>query len=102
MAFLADMVDHVNQVLNDSHASIGPSHFLVKDLGNLTEERAEVIWNHSILPALADRFFDTPDELKRFEYREVRNRTTPDDTVGVPVPTSGDAEDDDDTPTNAN
>jgi hypothetical protein len=102
MAFLADMVDDVNQLLNDSHASIGPSHFLVKDLARLTEEQAEVIWNHSILPALADRFFDTPDELKRFGYTEVRNRTAPDDTVGAPVPTSGDAEDDDDTPTDAN
>jgi len=85
MAFLADMLDDVNRELNDPHASIGPSHFLVKDTRTLTEEKAEVIWNHSILPALADRFFDTPDELKRFGYQAVRSRTTPDDTVSVPL-----------------
>jgi hypothetical protein len=31
MSFLADMLDYVNRLLNDPHASIGPSHFLVRD-----------------------------------------------------------------------
>jgi 5-methylcytosine-specific restriction endonuclease McrBC GTP-binding regulatory subunit McrB len=95
LAFLADMLDDVNRQLNDPHASIGPSHFLVKDTRTLTEEKAEVIWNHSILPALADRFFDTPDEMKRFGYQAVRSRTAPDDSVSAPVPAVEDAEDDD-------
>ncbi len=95
MAFLADMLDEVNRMLNDPHASIGPSHFLVKDARTLTEEKAKVIWNYSILPALADRFFDTPDELSRFGYEEVRNRTGADDSIISPVKASGDAEDDD-------
>lgn len=93
MAFLADMLDDVNALLNDPHASIGPSHFLLKDTRTLTEEKAELIWNHSILPAVADRFFDTPDELKRFEYQAVRSRTGPDDSMTGPVPTVEDAED---------
>lgn len=93
MAFLADMLDDVNRELNDPHASIGPSHFLVKDTRTLTEEKAEVIWNHSILPALADRFFDTPSELKRFGYQTVRSRTTPDDAVSAPLTGADDAED---------
>ncbi len=75
MEFLADMLDEVNRQLNDPHSSIGPSHFLVKKPRALTEERAELIWKHSILPALADRFFDTPEELKRFEYQAVRRLT---------------------------
>lgn len=93
MAFLADMLDDVNRELNDPHASIGPSHFLVKDTRTLTEEKAEVIWNHSILPALADRFFDTPSELKRFGYQAVRSRTTPDDAVSARLTGADDAED---------
>ncbi len=72
MAFLADMIDYVNRQLKDPHSSVGPSHYLVKDTRALTEERAELIWKHSILPALADRFFDTPDELKAFAYAAVR------------------------------
>lgn len=93
MTFLADMLDDVNGQLNDPHASIGPSHFLLKDTRTLTEEKAEVIWTHSILPALADRFFDTPEELKRFGYQAVRSRTAPDDSISGPVPVVEDAED---------
>jgi hypothetical protein len=42
---------------------------------NLREEKAERIWTHSVLPALSDRFFDRPQDLKEFEYRILRNRT---------------------------
>ena len=92
MAFLAEMLDYVNRLLNDPHASIGPSHFLLKDKDTrtLTEEKAELIWKHSILPALADRFFDTPDELKHFEYNAVRKATS-DESVSASVPSSEDA-----------
>jgi 5-methylcytosine-specific restriction enzyme B len=84
MAFLADMLEYVNQELGDPHASIGPSHFLLKDTRTFTEDQAELIWNHSILPALADRFFDTPGELERFAYQRVRSGTTTDDSLGIP------------------
>lgn len=100
MGFLADMIDDVNRQLNDPHASIGPSHFLVKDTRTLTEQKAQVIWKHSILPALADRFFDTPEELKRFEYQQVRGRTAPDDSVAAPV-TASEEEDDESASTDA-
>jgi 5-methylcytosine-specific restriction enzyme B len=93
MTFLADMLDDVNRQLNDPHASVGPSHFLFKDTRTLTEDRAEVIWNHSILPALGDRFFDSREELKRFHYQAVRGRTSPGDSVTLP---SRDEPDDDD------
>jgi 5-methylcytosine-specific restriction protein B len=85
MAFLADMLEEVNLQLNDPHGSIGPSHFLLKDTRTFTEEKAELIWNHSILPAIADRFFDTPSELKRFAYQRVRSRTTPDESSRGPL-----------------
>jgi 5-methylcytosine-specific restriction enzyme B len=85
MAFLAGMLDDVNERLGDPHASIGPSHFLLKDTRQLTEEKAESIWNHAILPAISDRFFDAPGELEQYAYREVRRR-------------AGDREDDDGAP----
>ena len=93
MTFLADMLDDVNRQLDDPHASIGPSHFLVKEPQTLTEQKAELIWKHSILPALSDRFFDTPEELKRFGYHEVRSRTAPDDSVAPPAAASREVED---------
>jgi 5-methylcytosine-specific restriction enzyme B len=100
MTFLADMLDDVNRQLNDPHAAVGPSHFLLNDTRALTEDKAEVIWNHSILPALGDRFFDSPDELRRFQYKAVRGRTSPGDSVTPP--SSSDAEDDERASTDAN
>ena len=100
MAFLADMLDDVNRQLNDPHASVGPSHFLLKDTRTLTEDKAELIWNHSILPALGDRFFDSPEELKRFQYQTVRGRTSLGDLV-TPSP-SEEPEDDERASTDAN
>lgn len=76
MVFLADMLDEVNRKLQDPHASVGPSHFLLRDPGTYSEEKVARIWTHSILPALADRFFDRPEDLKAFEYRAIRNRPT--------------------------
>jgi 5-methylcytosine-specific restriction protein B len=95
MTFLADMLDEVNRELNDPHAAIGPSHFLLKDTRTLTEEKAELIWNHSILPALGDRFFDAPAELRRFEYQSVRSRTAPDDSVASAPAGAAETEDED-------
>jgi hypothetical protein len=74
MTFLADMLDEVNRRLDDPHASIGPSHFLLRDPRALTPATAEAIWTHSVLPALADRFFDTPGELRDYEYQRVLSR----------------------------
>jgi hypothetical protein len=78
MIFLADMLDEVNRRLADPHVSVGPSHFLLRDMGGLSEEKAERIWTHSVVPALSDRFFDRPQDLKAFEYRSLRNRTMDD------------------------
>lgn len=78
--FLADMLDEVNREIGDPHASIGPSHFLLRDSRKLDEEYAEAIWTHSVIPALSDRFFDDPAAIKRFAYEAVRSRATSDDT----------------------
>ncbi len=85
MSFLATMIDYVNGRLKDPHASIGPSYFLVKDPKTLTERKAELIWKYSIVPALADRFFDTPSELEQFSYQTVRNKSAPDDLITADV-----------------
>jgi hypothetical protein len=95
MLFLADMLDHVNKSLNDPHASIGPSHFLLKDVSTL-EEKAQGIWRHSILPALADRYFDNPGELDSFRFEKVREQVVLDDQVVASDDSSDEDEDGDD------
>ncbi|MBX3323867.1 MAG: AAA family ATPase [Phycisphaeraceae bacterium] len=81
MVYLADMIDCVNKIVDDRHAAIGPSHFLTDDPRALTEEWAKQIWDHSVMPALADRFFDNPSEMSQFRYDTMRDRVTSDDVV---------------------
>jgi 5-methylcytosine-specific restriction protein B len=90
MSFLADMLDEVNKDL-DPHAAIGPSHFLVADARDLDEEKARSIWRHSILPALSDRFFDSPDDLANCSYDKIRSRASSDDAIPANEPENGDA-----------
>jgi hypothetical protein len=87
MSYLAEMLDYLNAQLDDQHAAVGPSHFLLRDTRLLTEERARKIWEHAILPALADRFYDSPDGLARLEYERVRTQTTQDEP-SAPAQTS--------------
>lgn len=84
MMYLADMLDYLNQQLDDPHAAVGPSHFLLRDTRLLTEERAAMIWEYAILPTLADRFYDSPGELSRYEYQRVRTQTARDDVTIPP------------------
>jgi len=79
MVFLADMVGAVNASIDDRYASIGPSHFLTDGPRALNEEWARQIWEHSIVPALADRFFDNTSEMKQFLYDTVRDQVTTED-----------------------
>ena len=97
MAFLADMLDDVNKRLNDPHAAVGPSHFLLKETGGLSEAGAELIWRHSVLPALGDRFFDAPRELGPFAYAAVRARVT-DRAVVATVDAGAEGDDETDRP----
>ena len=53
MSEVADLVDLANQLLGDRDAAIGHSHFMREDLG---EEWLDLIWTHSVLPYLAERF----------------------------------------------
>ena len=54
MAWVADLVDSVNEKLNDRHAAIGPSYFM-KD--GLKEDMARRIWRHNVLPYIEEHLF---------------------------------------------
>ncbi len=81
MVYLAAMIDLVNEIVGDRHVAIGPSHFLTDDPKALTEEWAKQVWTHSVIPALADRFFDNPSEMDQFLYDTVRNQVISDDVL---------------------
>jgi hypothetical protein len=79
----------VNAQVNDPHAAIGPSHFLLKDTRGLNEAKAEVIWEHSVLPVrsravreepaaarekVRQRMTTTPRRLTLTEFRPFRGQ----------------------------
>lgn len=80
MTYLADMIDYVNAEMGDPNTAVGPSHFMLKEVQSLNDKKAERIWRHSVLPALADRFFDAPSELSRFSYSTVKDAVSQDDS----------------------
>ncbi len=69
LRWVADVVNRANDRLADPHFSIGPSYFMRQDL---TEEWVGLIWEHSILPYLEERFFGSREELQRYELSELR------------------------------
>ena len=78
MAWVADVVDRANENLNDRHAVIGPSHFMVD---NLDEALVRLKWEHSILPHVEEHFFDEPARLADFNLETLRGVATSSDSV---------------------
>ncbi len=74
MTWVADMVDAANRRLGDRNAAIGPSFFMSAELN---EARLARIWRHEIMPLLEDYFFDSPERLRDFELKRLRDATLP-------------------------
>lgn len=62
-AWVADRVDAANALLGDRHAVIGPSHFM-RD--NLDEEWVRLIWEHSVLPYVAEHYYGEEERVIEF------------------------------------
>jgi hypothetical protein len=67
--WLAAAVDRANELLGDRHASIGPSHFMRADLD---ADWIEMIWEHAILPYIADQMWGEDHRLAQFDLRRLR------------------------------
>jgi len=77
LAWVSDLVDRANDLLDDRNMAIGPSHFMKEDL---TDERVHQIWRRSVIPFIEDQFFDEPARVKQFTYEALMSHanTEPD------------------------
>ena len=75
LAWVAEVVDRANELLGRRHAAIGPSHFM--DPG-LDEEWVGIIWEHSVLPYIAEQFFGEEDRLEEFVLDRLRPASSTD------------------------
>lgn len=69
VGWLPGVVKEANRRLNDSDAAIGPSYFMRKGLNEAGVKR---IWEHSVLPYIAERLFNDRDRLAEFELENLR------------------------------
>jgi 5-methylcytosine-specific restriction protein B len=79
MAWVVDLLKEVNRRLTedkvDWHLHIGHSHWMVRE-GPLDEERAALIWEHSVQPTLEEYFYNRADRLSRYDYETLRSAVT--------------------------
>lgn len=73
MAWIADVVDRVNQDL-DKAGAVGPSHFMKK---GLDEEGLDLIWRHSVLPYLEEVYFGQEDRIAEYELERLVGTALP-------------------------
>lgn len=69
LLWVADVVDRANQQLHDRQAAIGPSYFLKP---GLTEEWVEMIWEHAVLPSIAEQCIGEEGRLRDFALDRLR------------------------------
>ena len=70
LRWVAGVVDRANAHLQDRHAAIGPSHFMRDDLD---ETWVTLIWEHSILPYVAEQLFGEEERLNEFGLAQLRH-----------------------------
>lgn len=63
------VVERANQLLGDRHIAIGPSYFLNPDLD---EEWVGMIWEHSVLPYIAEQLHGEPERVREFSLAALR------------------------------
>ena len=69
MEWVADIVDLANEKLANREAAIGPSYFMQEDL---TEEKAQLIWEHNVLPYIEEQLYGQHDRLAEFDLNRLR------------------------------
>ena len=73
MAWVAEVLDRANKKLDRPHAAIGPSHFMHD---YLDKGWVEMIWEHSVLPYIAEQYFGEDDRLEDFALDRLRSQVT--------------------------
>ncbi len=81
MAWVADVVERVNELLKDDrHAAIGPSYFMQD---KLDEGKVKRIWEHSVLPYIEERRFSGEAIDDKFALEKLRRSVSPAASYGA-------------------
>ncbi|MCO5175801.1 MAG: AAA family ATPase [Thermomicrobiales bacterium] len=84
MQYVADYVDRANQMLDNRDSAIGPSYFMKT---TLDDAWLAMIWDHAILPYVAEHFFGQEERVDQFRLDRIAGTEADDetaDTDGIP------------------
>jgi MoxR-like ATPase len=84
MAYVADVVDLANSMLQDRNLQIGPSHFM---RANLDDRWLGMIWRHSVLPYVEEQYYDEPQRIGQFGLEALREKLEASGGSNAPGPT---------------
>ncbi len=70
----ARLLDELNRRIADPDLTIGPSYLM--GAAATDERRLRAVWDYSILPLLAERFYGTSEDLSRFGLEALRSAVT--------------------------
>lgn len=76
-SWISEVLRAANAKLDDAEAAIGPSHFLLRDSGELDQKRIQRIWDHAVLPYLQERLIGEPGRLSEFHLEALREGPPP-------------------------
>ncbi|MCB1302518.1 MAG: hypothetical protein KDB28_15030, partial [Tetrasphaera sp.] len=73
LLWLADLLDQANEIVNDRDQAIGPSHFLQREISELSARRA---WEHAVIPTLRELFWSQPARLEPLQFDTLKAKVT--------------------------
>ena len=71
LLWVADIVDRANELLDDRNVAIGPSHFMDPRL--VDDRWVGLIWEHSVLPYIAEQLVGEEHRLADFQLDALRH-----------------------------
>jgi MoxR-like ATPase len=77
MAYVADLLDAANELLDERDFQIGPAHFMTD---KLDDEWLEMIWKYSVTPYLEEHFFDESERVGDFDLERLLAKIQDDGT----------------------
>jgi hypothetical protein len=90
MAYVADLLDAANELLDDRDFQIGPAYFMTE---KLDDDWLEMIWKYSVTPYLEEHFFDEPERVGEFDLErmlaKIQDDGTEKDTAAEVAPAEG-------------
>lgn len=71
MLHVVDYVNRANQMLDNRDGAIGPSYFMKE---SLDDDWLAIIWDHAILPYIAEHFFGQEERVDQFRLEAIKRQ----------------------------